>query len=384
MIFYQRQGRLPPKKHTVFKDETSGGFLWEELVGEQGFGGRHSTKYHHHLPPQVEAIESRPSSAVEWQNELPLQALHFNTFSRRQGDFIDTKLCYLGNDKVSISVLTPSKNSSGFYKNAAQHQLYFVHQGGGTLRTEYGELQFAAGDYLWVPKACIIRFEFEPQPQRLLLIESKSSFQIPKEFCNDHGQLLENAPYSERDFRTPQLQSAQTEREPQQLLIQCGDKWVQYQLPHHPFDLEGWDGYLYPIAFNIERYSPIVGEVHQPPSVHKVLENEHFMITNFVPRLLDFHKDAIPVPYYHSNIDSEEVLYYVHGNFMSRRGIDEGSITLHPSGIPHGPQPGVVEASLDKKDVSECAIMIDAYQPLFCSKAACEIMDPNYLRSWLP
>ncbi len=384
MIFYQRQGQLPQKKHTVFREPTSQGLLWEELSGEQGFEGRHCTKYHHHLPPQVERIEALEDQPIHWQKQLPLQAIHFNTLKTRTGDFIETKQCYLGNEHLNISVLTPSKNSECFYKNASQHQLYFVHEGAGTLKSEYGDLGFGSGDYLWVPKACIIRFDFKAGDQRLLLIESSASFRIPQEFCNGHGQLLENAPYSERDFRTPQLQAPETSGGPQQLLIQSAERWVRYRLPHHPFDLHGWDGYLYPIAFNIDSYSPIVGEVHQPPSVHKVLENEHFMITNFVPRLLDFHKDAIPVPYYHSNIDSEEVLYYVHGNFMSRKGIDEGSITLHPSGIPHGPQPGVVEASLDKKDVSECAIMIDAYEPLQLSQAAYGIMDPNYTRSWLP
>ena len=384
MIYYVQQGELPQKKHVTFHDpHDDKKLLWEELVGGSGFYGFHSTKYHHYLPTAVENIINLEHDSVVWEKDLPLQNLHFDALAQNKGDFLGSMSTFLGNEDILLHVSTPTKNQDYFYKNTHHHELFFIHEGCGTLCTEYGELKFSEGDYLYIPKATIYQFNFLNSVNRLLWIETTQCLRIPDEFVNCHGQLLEHAPYSERDFRHPILKKAFREKGEFTLRIRSKGQITQYTLPHHPFDVEGWDGYLFPFAFQVDDYCPIVGKLHQPPSVHKMFENNHMMITNFVPRLLDFHNNAIPVPYYHSNIDCEEILYYVKGNFMSRKGIEEGSITLHPSGVPHGPQPGVVENSLNKKEVNELAIMIDTYKPVYLSRTANEKRYTNYYKSWL-
>lgn len=381
MIRYHHLGELPEKKHTAFKGQ-NGEFYWEQLFSTEGFAGVYSTKYHMHLPTSVEAIREL-AYAPEVKADVPLQAIHFKTNQGGRGNYIQGRQVMLFNEFLKFSVCQPSEKSELFFKNAHAHELFFVHEGEGVLESEYGKLKFRPGDYVVIPKGTIYQFQYRHlKKNRLILIESKSPFQLPAEFKNEYGQILEHAPYCERDFRLPEFMEAKNEKGLFELVIQNRDRQVLYELDHHPFDVVGWDGYVYPFAFNIADYAPHVGKLHLPPSVHKVFENENFMVTNFVPRLMDFHDQAIPVPYYHFNCDCDEILYYMKGDFMSRKGIGEGSVTLHPMGIPHGPQPGKIENSLGMKEVDEWAVMIDVFSSIYLTEQSKKALDQNYFKSW--
>jgi len=383
MIAYHKEGNVSTKKHTAFYDETTKKLYREELFGSCGFEGIYSIKYHQNIPPAVTESIVLDTINCHWEKDMPLQAMHFKTHMVNDGDILSSKISYCGNDRVTISIVTPTKNQDYYYKNAGCNECYYVHEGHGCLYSEFGEISFKEGDYIFIPKSMIYKLLFNSKKNKLLLIESVAHFRIPNEFKNNQGQILEHAPYSERDFKTPTLKEPYIEESNVKVIVKKNNKLTQLTLQHSPFDLVGWDGYLYPCVFNINDYSPIVGKIHQPPSVHKVIECDDFMVTNFVPRLLDYHQNAIPIPYYHSNIDCDEILYYLKGNFMSRNGIEEGSITLHPSGIPHGPQPGKIEASLGAKEVNEYAIMIDVYREVFISPQARSQLDKNYFKSWV-
>lgn len=385
MSFYVKQGNLPHKKHTTFFKEDKKSLYREELVGSKGFSGIYSTLYHFYPPTTVKQIEELTAPPVETWSEAPLSYYHFLTDDlNTQGNAYQGRVPLLTNSDISISVAAPTENSTVFFKNAAGHELIFIHKGFGFCHSEYGTLLLMEGDYLIVPKSTVYQLEFESfRDVRLLILESAAPFEIPSQFRNEFGQLLEHAPYTERDFKVPQLKYANDHAGDQILLIKNGKRLFRYLVPHHPFDVIGWDGYRYPFTFNIKDYAPIVGKIHQPPPVHLVFTTPRFVVCNFVPRLLDFHPEAIPAPYHHSNTDSDEVLYYVSGDFTSRKGIREGSITLHPRGIPHGPHPGKIEASVGQKETAEYAVMIDTLSPLELTVSAQHSMVEDYCRSWL-
>jgi homogentisate 1,2-dioxygenase len=314
-----------------------------------------------------------------------LEYYHFITDNKKsRGNIITARNEFLKNEHCVISTAYLSEDTKYFYRNSQMHEMLFVHHGKGVLLTEYGKINFTEWDYLIIPKGTTYQIKFDDyKKNKLFIIESDTPFDIPRHFRNEYGQLTEEAPYYERDFRVPEFTKPIDKHGDYRLLLKVRDRMFEYKLPHHPFDVVGWDGFLYPYAFNIKEYAPKVGKIHLPPPIHLLFVTQHFVVCNFVPRLYDFHPNAIPAPYYHSNVDSDEVLYYVHGDFMSRTGVQEGSITLHPMGIPHGPQPGKTEASIGKKQADEYAIMIDTFTPLYVTQNVKATMVNDYSQSWL-
>lgn len=390
MAFYSRQGKLPAKKHTTFFKDDGKSLYREELYSTKGFSGVYATKYHIHMPTQVLRIdELGEAPSVDWQ-DAPLQYYHFETDKKKTaGDFIDSRNVFLENAHCSVATAHVNKDTDRFFRNAYAHEMIFVHHGKGQLVSEFGSIDFDQWDYLMIPKGVTYQIKFDSyKKNKLFITESDTPYEIPGKYKNDYGQLMEWAPYAERDFRLPQLdkaidQEGDLKENRISLILKAGKQYFDYSLQHHPFDLVGWDGFAYPYAFNIKEFAPIVGKLHQPPPVHQVFQTQHFVVCNFVPRLFDFHPEAIPAPYYHSNIDSDEILYYVDGSFMSRQGVGEGSMTLHPAGIPHGPQPGKYEGSVGKEKCYEYAVMIDTFSPIKPTKNVQETMAANYSQSWL-
>ncbi len=385
MPFYVRVGNVPPKRHTTFYKPDGKSLYREELFSTKGFSGIYSNKYHLYTPPQVERIgEMKKDKSNDW-NDAPLQYYHFFTDKKKtDGNFLSSRNEFLKNEHCVISTANVTEDTDVFYRNSYAHEIVFVHHGKGEFLSEYGKLPFEDWDYIVVPKGTTYQMKFDNYKNvKLMIIESSTPFDIPKHFRNEYGQLAEDAPYYERDFKTPQFTEPVDKKGKFNLMLKVADRTFEYLLPHHPFDVVGWDGFLYPYTFNLKEYAPKVGKIHLPPPVHLMFTTQHFVVCNFVPRLFDFHPDAIPAPYYHSNVDSDEVLYYVHGDFMSRTGVQEGSITLHPMGIPHGPQPGKTEASIGKKETDEYAIMIDTFAPLRVTKNVKETMMEEYAQSWL-
>lgn len=382
MPFYHKLGTFPQKRHTTFykSDNT---LHREELYSTGGFSGVYSNKYHLHMPTRISSIE-KISIAAEKKWEGPLEWRLFHTFrNQKKGDFVTARTLYLWNEHCYISTVTPSESSKNFYKNVYAHEMIFVHQGKGQLKTDFGILDFTDGDYIILPKGIISQMDFSTIDNRLYIAESCTPFQIPRHFRNEYGQCTEAAPYCERDFRPPNRLETIDKQGTYPIHVKAGTNWYIHHLDHHPFDVVGWDGYEYPFAFNIKEYMPIVGKIHQPPPVHLVFTTEHFVVCNFVPRLFDFHENSIPAPYFHTNVDSDEVIYYVDGNFMSRKGIERGSISHHPTGLPHGPQPGKTEESIGKKSTDEYAVMIDTFAPLHSTVAVQSCMDLDYSKSWM-
>jgi homogentisate 1,2-dioxygenase len=385
MPFYVRLGKVPPKRHTTFYKEDGESLYREELFGTKGFSGIYSNKYHLYMPPQIEQVkENIISNDNEWSN-APLQYYHFMTDKKHsEGNFLSSRVEFLKNEHIVISTTKVTEDTETFYRNSFAHELLFVHRGTGELFSEYGRLPFEEGDYIVVPKGTTYLMRFNSfENNKLLIVESDTPYDIPRHFRNEYGQMTEDAPYYERDFKPPQYVDPIDIIGEFKLVIKLANRYFEYTLPHHPFDVVGWDGFLYPYTFNIKEYAPKVGKIHLPPPTHLVFTTQHFVVCNFVPRLFDFHPDAIPAPYYHSNVDSDEVLYYVWGDFMSRTGVQEGSVTLHPMGIPHGPQPGKTEASIGKKEADEYAIMIDTFSSLRVTKNVKETMVEDYHFSWL-
>ncbi len=386
MPFYVKVGKVPPKRHITFYKEDKKSLYREELFSTKGFSGIYSNKYHLYMPTEVEKIDEVQidSSGNDWK-DAPLEYYHFITdIVKSRGNIITARNEFLKNEHCVISTAYLTEDTKYFYRNSQMHELLFVHHGKGVLLTEYGKINFMEWDYLIIPKGTTYQIKFdEYKKNKLFIIESDTPFDIPKHFRNEYGQLTEEAPYYERDFRVPEFTKPIDKFGDFRLRLKVRDRMFEYKLPHHPFDVVGWDGFLYPYAFNIKEYAPKVGKIHLPPPIHLVFTTQHFVICNFVPRLYDFHPQAIPAPYYHSNVDSDEVLYYVHGDFMSRTGVQEGSITLHPMGIPHGPQPGKTEASIGKKQTDEYAVMIDAFTPLHVTRNVKETMVNDYSQSWL-
>lgn len=384
MPFYHSLGKIPHKRHTTFK-KPNGQYYYEQLFGTVGFDGMSSLLYHVHRPTQVrsigEAIDVTPKVAVE-KNITSRMLKGFEVPAK--DDFLEARTAVLVNSDVHISLAAPRKSLKDYYyKNADADEMLFVHKGSGTLRTFLGNIKFGYGDYLVVPRGMIYQIEFDTEDNRLLILDSFSPIYTPKRYRNYFGQLLEHSPFCERDLRRPT--DLETHDETGEFLIKIKKEGVLHQLVYntHPFDVVGWDGYNYPYAFNIKDFEPITGRVHQPPPVHQTFEAAGYVVCSFCPRLYDYHPEAVPAPYNHSNIDSDEMLYYVDGDFMSRNHVEKGYISLHPGGIPHGPHPGAMERSIGQTVTEELAVMVDTFRPLQITQAALDIDDGSYWKSWL-
>jgi homogentisate 1,2-dioxygenase len=381
MPFYHKLGQIPHKRHTQFK-KPNGKLYREELMGLEGFSSIQSILYHHFLPPRVTRTEDLGLAAPEYADFGPIRHRAFATLHAPVGaDPVSARLPLLGNRDVILGVARPTKSMDTFYRNSQAYEVWFVHEGSGTLKSVFGNLKFHKGDYIVIPFAVTWQMQLDGEA-RFFTIEASSQIVPPKRYRNEYGQLLENSPYCERDIRLPEELETHTERGEFEVRIKVRDRLSLHVLDHHPFDVVGWDGYLYPWIFNVEDFEPITGRIHQPPPVHQTFDAHNFVVCSFVPRLFDYHPEAIPVPYNHSNVQSDEVLYYAEGNFMSRKGIDKYDISLHPFGLPHGPQPGMTEASIGKKETAELAVMVDTFNPLQLTKQAAALEKP-YMETWL-
>jgi homogentisate 1,2-dioxygenase len=381
---YHRMGDLPKKHHIQFR-KPEGGLYAEQLVSTRGFSGPMSTLYHINRPTEVAGWKDLGPVKPVFLEDEPLRHRHLKTTRLKPcGDAVSGRIALMGNNDVIWYQAVVAEQMPTFYKNAEGDECLFIHDGSGELQTMYGTVPFEAQDYLVIPRGTIYKLLFDKLPVRMLAIESHGPIETPRRYRNEYGQFLEHAPYKERDFRPPQDLAVHEERGEHEVIIKARGRHTLYTYPFHPFDVVGWDGYVYPFAFNINDYQPIVGKIHMPPPIHQTFQGHNFVICSFCPRLLDFHPEAVPIPYNHSNVDSDEVLYYCNDKFGSRRGIEEGSITLHPLGIPHGPQPGAVEASLGAQRTEELAVMLDTFYPLKLTRDAVEIEDPEYWKSWKP
>jgi homogentisate 1,2-dioxygenase len=383
MPFYHKLGSIPHKRHTQFR-KPDGGLYSEQLFSTEGFSNDYSLLYHVHPPTQIIKTEKPVDVSPKIAEEKMLSHRSFEGFNIKPAkDYLESRIPVLVNNDLHIVLAAPQQGSNGyFFKNADADEMIFVHEGSGVLKTQYGELTFGYGDYLVIPRGTIYQINFEGEKNRLFIVESFSPIRFPKRYLSKFGQLLEHSPFCERDIRTPQ--NLQTLDEKGDFMVKTKKKGVLYNIHYgtHPFDVIGWDGYCYPFAFSIHDFEPITGRVHQPPPVHQTFEANNFVVCSFCPRLYDYHPDAIPAPYNHSNIDSDEVLYYVDGDFMSRKNVTRGMITLHPAGIPHGPHPGAVQKSIGAKETKELAVMVDTFHPLMLTKQALEIENENYVMSW--
>ena len=384
MPIYHKLGKIPPKRHTQF-EQSKGGIYYEQLFGTVGFEGMSSLMYEIYRPTMVKEIlsETDVNPIVAVQKHLKARLLKGFEIAPKD-DFLESRTPVLVNSDLHISLAAPRKSLTDyFYKNADCDELIFVHQGSGKLRTQLGNIRFEYGDYLVIPRGMIYQIEFDTTDNRLLITESFHPIYTPKRYRNYFGQLLEHSPFCERDYKLPE--DLETHDEKGDFIIKIKKQGVLYEMlyPTHPFDVVGWDGYNFPYGFSIHNFEPITGRVHQPPTVHQTFETKAFVVCSFCPRLYDYHPKSIPAPYNHSNIDSDEMLYYVDGDFMSRNNIEKGHITLHPGGIPHGPAPGAYERSIGHTSTAELAVMIDTFRPLMLTENALKIDDGKYYKSWM-
>jgi homogentisate 1,2-dioxygenase len=386
MPIYHKLGEVPAKRHTVFENP-EGGIYYEQLMGNLGFTGPSSLLYFKHRPTRVR--ETRLLRELVWERDedRTLRLRHFFTHRLKSAGASPTldRVPMLFNDDVAISqarVAADALPEVHFYRNGMADEVVFVTEGRGVLESQLGELTFGPGDYLVIPRGVLHRYRLEGAAL-FFVIESASHVRTPRRYRNELGQLLEHSPFCERDIRRPERLLMVEEPGDHQIIVKQRSALHAVTVDHHPWNVVGWDGYYYPFAFNIGDFEPIVGRLHQPPPVHQTFEADGFVLCSFVPRLFDFHPRAIPAPYHHSNVMADEVLYYTNGNFMSRKGIEQGSVTLHPDGLPHGPHPGTVEASIGAKETNETAVMIDTYRPLHVARRLVEVEDGSYGTSWL-
>lgn len=383
MAYYYKSGNIPSKRHIQFRKE-DGSLYSEQVFSTEGFSDDYSILYHCHPPTQIIKTDTPIDVSPTIAEEKMLKHRSFEGMNIKPvEDYLQSRIPVLVNIDCHMVLAAPKKSMNDyFFKNADADEVIFIHEGSGKLLTQYGELSFSYGDYLVLPRGTIYQITFNDTNNRLLIIESFSPIRFPKRYMSKHGQLLEHSPFCERDIRAPQ--NLITKDEQGDFIIKTKKKGILYGLHYanHPFDVVGWDGCCYPYAFSIHDFEPITGRVHQPPPVHQTFEGNNFVICSFVPRLYDYHPLAIPAPYHHSNIDSDEVLYYVDGDFMSRKNVTRGMITLHPAGIPHGPHPGAIEKSIGKLETKELAVMLDTFHPLMLTKEALEIENENYTMSW--
>ena len=384
MSYYLQRGAIPHKRHTQFR-QADGELHHEEVMGIHGFAGIQSILYHLRPPTQIRRVETLATRTLETGDQGPLRHRLLRLAAMPSaGDAVDGRVALLTNGDVTLSLVRPNRPMEYWYRFANGDEVIFVHEGTGTLETQFGEIQYRPGDYLVVPTGVIWRLvPDDGVEQRMLVVEANGHITPPRRYVNDYGQFLENAPYCERDLRPPEELQTFDEEGEFEVRVKARDQITRLIYDHHPLDVVGWDGHLWPYAFNIEDFEPITGRIHQPPPVHQTFDGPGFVICSFVPRLFDYHPDAIPAPYNHSNVDSDEVLYYVDGDFMSRKGVDRASLTIHPNGIPHGPHPGTYEGSIGKDRTEELAVMVDTFRPLRLTAAAADLEDPDYTYSWL-
>ncbi|MDX1941272.1 MAG: homogentisate 1,2-dioxygenase [Saprospiraceae bacterium] len=384
-MHYHSLGQIPPKRHTQFR-KPDGSLYHEELFSTEGFSNLYSLVYHAHPPTQIVQVGEPYSVAPKIVFDKQLKHRSLKGFKiEPEDDYLKSRKPVLVNNDCQISLAAPTQSMEGyFFKNADADEVIFIHEGTGTLRTMYGALEFEYGDYIVIPRGTTYQIRFDDDKNRLFIVESYGPITTPKRYRNAFGQLAEHAPFCERDIRKPINLETHDEQGEFLFYIKKQNMIYPYYYLNHPFDVVGWDGYCYPYAFSIHNFEPITGRVHQPPPVHQTFDGHNFVICSFVPRLFDYHPLAIPAPYNHSNIDSDEVLYYVDGDFMSRKNVERGQITLHPGGIPHGPHLGTIEKSIGAKETKELAVMVDTFKPLQLTEYAVGIEDKDYYRSWLP
>ncbi len=384
MPFYHTLGKIPPKRHTIFK-KPDGSLYYEQLFGTIGFDGMSTNLYHCQRPTQVKEVKESYSVAPKIALKNNIKSYRFHGFKvNPEKDYLESRKNVLTNSDVSIILSSPQESTSDyFYKNTDADELIFVHRGSGKFRSHLGNLDFKYGDYIIIPRGTIYKLDFDTSDNRLFIVESRRPIYTPKRYRNWFGQLLEHSPFCERDLRAPYELETNDEKGDFLIKVKKQDEIFDMTYATHPFDVVGYDGFNFPYAFSIHDFEPITGRIHQPPPVHQTFETDAFVVCSFVPRLYDYHPQSIPAPYNHSNIDSDEVLYYVDGDFMSRNDVDAGHISLHPAGIPHGPHPGAAERSIGKTKTDELAVMVDTFKPLMVTEEAMKIADEDYHKSWL-
>jgi len=378
--FYQRLGDVPRKRHIQFRE--NGTLLTEEVMGLEGFTGNESILYHLQSPCRVMKLDG--FTEIKRDEWVPDQHAHrhFKTAEvKPEGDEITGRRVLMWNNDVEISLCRPATQMDYFFRNGEGDEVIFVHEGSGTLQTTFGDVPYKEGDYIVVPRGTTYRFD-PVGAQRYLVFETPGLIEIPRRYRNQYGQLIEGAPYYNRDIHPPTELRTVREQGEFAVKVRVRGGYQTYLVDYHPFDVVGWDGYLYPWTFSVHDFEPITGRIHQPPPSHQTFAGQNFVICSFCPRKLDFDPEAVPIPYHHSNLQSEEMIYYVSGNFGSRKGVEVGSITLHPSGLPHGPQPGLAEKSIGLHETHELAVMCDTFHPLKLSKFAKGLDDGVYWRSW--
>lgn len=385
MTYYYKLGNMPSKRHIQFR-QPNGSLYHEEVMGIYGFAGIQSILYHLYPPTQVQHLETFAKTEICYEETGALRHRHFFTAEvPAGGDAIQARQPLMGNQDVVLYIARPTQPMSYWYKHSAGDDTLFIHDGTGTLESQFGNLRYQPGDYLVIPTGVMWRLIPDSGvEQRMLVIESIGHIEPPKRYLNNYGQFLEHSPYCERDIRPPDELVTYDEKGEFEVRVKSRGIITRIIYGHHPLDVVGWDGHLWPFAFNIADFEPITGRVHQPPPVHQTFDGPGFVVCSFVPRLFDYHPLAIPAPYNHSNVDSDEVLYYVEGDFMSRKGIKRASVTVHPNGVPHGPHPGTYEGSIGKARTEELAVMVDTFRPLKIAVPALELEDPKYPYSWLP
>ncbi len=384
MPTYQKRGQIPSKRHTVFR-QPNGSLYHEELFGTEGFSGNSSLVYHLNPPTQVTKLGDSYSVRPEVGVEDNLRSLSFRGYEiSQESDFIKSRKVFFFNNDLHIGLAKPMNSMNEyFYKNADADEVWFVHKGEGSVKTMYGSLDFVYGDYIVIPRGTVYQFNFKTDDNKFLFVESFGPVTTPKRYRNNNGQLLEHSPFCERDFRLPENLETHSEKGEFLINIKKNGLIYPYIYQNHPFDVIGWDGFNYPYIISIHDFEPITGRIHMPPPTHQQFEGHNFVMCSFVPRMYDYHPLSVPAPYHHSNIDSDEILYYVDGDFMSRNNIEPGQFTLHPGGIPHGPHPGAIERSIGKKETHELAVMIDPFKPMKISKEALKYEFQDYYVSWL-
>ncbi|NEO34222.1 MAG: homogentisate 1,2-dioxygenase [Symploca sp. SIO3C6] len=384
MTYYYKLGNIPHKRHTQFH-QTDGSLYHEELMGTLGFSGIQSLLYHLHPPTQIQKILWESKVDTSYEELGPLRHRHLRTVTlAAEGDAIATRVPLIANADICISVALPTVPMQYWYRFAHGDEVIFIHNGCGLLESQYGIIRYRPGDYLVIPTGVVWRIlPDQGVEQRMVVVEASGHIKPPQRYLNKYGQFLEHAPYCERDIRPPSKLITHDEEGEFEVRVKARGGISRYLYKHHPLDVVGWDGHLWPFAFNIEDFEPITGRIHQPPPVHQTFDGPGFVLCSFVPRMFDYHPLGIPAPYNHSNVDSDELIYYVEGKFMSRKGIERGSITVHPSGIPHGPHPGMYEESIGKERTEELAVMIDTFRPLRLTTNAIALEDKNYAYSWL-
>ena len=377
MVFYVKQGKLTESRHTYDRKEE---ILKEELFGEDSFDGAYSLLYHLNEPTRVKSMTKKEKQVEEFPEEVT-KHLHIKAGKiKTNGNFIDSRKFILSNSKLRLGIASVTVNTNDFYRNSYADILLFVQNGNGTLVSPQGELLYKKDDYVFIPRGTT--FRVVTGGSYFFIIESREHMDLPSRYLNKYGQLKEGTPYYSRDIRVPELREPSTEDQNFKVYIEYDNYYMVEERDKSILDVVGWDGYLYPFAISVDNMAPIVGKLHMPPPIHETFSGKGFMVGTFLPRKFDFHPRSIPISYYHNNIDVDEVLFYSSGNFMSRKGIEEGSITVHVRGIIHGPQPGTIEAAIGKEGTDEVAVMVESYEPLVLTKTGKEVEDPHYMASW--